>query len=152
MADIIDSASRSRLMARIGSKNTKPETMLGKALFAEGLRYRKNVKGLPGSPDLVFRKFSAAVFVHGCFWHGHDCDLFRLPMTRPEFWSKKIRSNRVRDERAIDALREMGYRPAVVWECAIRGTGKLSLEACARITSDWIKSDREFLDLRGTMH
>jgi DNA mismatch endonuclease (patch repair protein) len=107
-------------MANVKSRNTKPEIVLRRALFSRGLRYRLHVKRLPGTPDLVFPKYRAVVFVHGCFWHGHDCRLFVVPATNREFWVQKIDGNRSRDEQAIRALRGMGWRVMTVWECAVR--------------------------------
>src|SRR5574344_1068154 len=97
MADIFDPENRSALMAGIRSRDTAPEIALRKALFARGLRYRIHDRTLPGTPDLVFPRFLAVIFVNGCFWHAHDCHLFRLPASRGEFWEAKLNSNRARD-------------------------------------------------------
>ena len=94
MPDIVDSATRSRMMAGIRSTNTRPELAIRKALHAAGFRYRLHPRDVPGKPDMAFARYRAAVFVNGCFWHGHDCPLFRLPDTRREFWSAKIERNR----------------------------------------------------------
>src|SRR5579863_3266150 len=119
--DVVDAATRSRMMAGIRAKNTKPEILLRKALHRRGFRYGLHSRGVPGKPDLVFRSRKAVIFVHGCFWHGHDCRFFRLPGTRTEFWQKKIQANRQRDVVVTDQLREEGWRQLVVWECAMRG-------------------------------
>lgn len=120
--DIVDKQTRSRMMSGIRSKNTKPELLVRRLLHRRGFRYRLHVSGLPGKPDLVFPKYHAVVFVHGCFWHGHECKLFRMPGTRTEFWKRKITGNRQRDRRESKALAKLGWRIAIVWECALRGS------------------------------
>lgn len=120
MIDVVDKATRSRMMAGIRARNTKPEVMLRSALHRRGFRFRLHAKGLPGKPDIVLRRYHAAIFVNGCFWHGHDCLYFKLPATRTEFWREKIAANRRNDVRAIDELCSNGWRVAVVWECATR--------------------------------
>lgn len=120
MIDVVDKATRSRMMAGIRARNTKPEVMLRSALHRRGFRFRLHAKGLPGKPDIVLRRYHAAIFVNGCFWHGHDCLYFKLPATRTEFWREKIAANRRNDVRAIDELCSSGWRVAVVWECATR--------------------------------
>ena len=116
--DRLTPEGRSWLMSRVGSKDTKPELVVRRLVFAMGYRYRLHSKHLPGSPDLVFPGRKKVIFVNGCFWHGHDCHLFKLPETRREFWIEKINSNRQRDRLANEALIEGGWRVAVVWECA----------------------------------
>lgn len=108
-------------MSRIRGSDTKLELLVRRALHAHGLRYRLGGAGLPGRPDLVFPRHGAVVFVDGCFWHGHDCHLFRLPKTRPEFWQSKIETNRARDARVDSELRELGWTPLHLWECELRG-------------------------------
>ncbi|SHF06030.1 T/G mismatch-specific endonuclease [Thermomonas hydrothermalis] len=110
-------------MSGIRGQNTKPEILVRSLLHREGFRFRLHVRELPGKPDIVLPKYRAAIFVHGCFWHGHDCPLYRLPGTRPDFWRNKIDRNRASDRRARDALLAAGWRVAVVWECALRGAG-----------------------------
>lgn len=129
-------------MANIKSRNTKPEIVLRRALFARGLRYRLHVKRLPGTPDLVFSKYRAVVFVHGCFWHGHGCRLFVVPATNREFWVQKIDGNRSRDEQAIRALRRMGWRVMTVWECAVRGLDRLPLDLLASKIDRWLHAKK----------
>jgi len=108
-------------MSRIRGSNTKLEVLVRKGLHARGFRYRLGGAGLPGRPDIVLPKYRTVVFVHGCFWHGHDCPLYRLPKTRPEFWQAKIDSNRSRDERVKTQLTEMRWNTVEVWECSLRG-------------------------------
>ena len=98
MVDIVDQATRSKMMAGIKSKNTKPELVIRSGLFARGLRFRLHPKELPGKPDLVFPKYKTVLFVHGCFWHAHDCHLFRIPSSNQEYWQKKLIGNRDRDQ------------------------------------------------------
>lgn len=129
MADVLTAAQRSFNMSRIRGQDTKPELAIRRGLHALGLRFRLHVRELPGRPDLVFPKYGAAVFVHGCFWHGHNCAMFHLPATRRDFWSGKISGNREHDKQAIFALRAEGWRVLVVWECSLRGPGRQKLEA-----------------------
>ena len=121
MADSLTPEQRSAQMSRIRGTNTKLEVLVRSALHARGFRFRLGGSGLPGKPDLVLPKYKAVVFVHGCFWHGHSCPLYRLPKTRPEFWSDKIDSNRQRDARVELQLQDSGWRVEVVWECSLRG-------------------------------
>jgi len=121
LTDILTPEQRSAQMSRIKGKDTKIEVLVRKALHARGFRYRLGGRGLPGRPDLVLPKYRAVILVHGCFWHGHHCHLFRWPKTRPDFWREKIGSNKLRDARTFGALKESGWRPIEVWECSIRG-------------------------------
>jgi len=149
MPDVHDRATRSRNMAAISGKNTKPELIIRKGLHAKGLRYRLHVKGLPGKPDLVFPKYNAALFVHGCFWHRHDCPLFVWPKTRREFWKEKILANVARDTEAIRQLEEQGWRVGTVWECALKGRYRLDLETVIDALADWIDSDTRRFEIEG---
>lgn len=128
-------------MSRIRGKNTKPEMIVRRGLHALGLRYRLHDRQLPGSPDLVFTGRRAAIFVHGCFWHGHDCPLFRLPSTRTDFWSAKIERNRERDAQALEALHSGGWRSLVIWECALRGRGRLPHDLLLGQAYHWLVDD-----------
>lgn len=121
MADVVDKATRSRMMAGIRAVNTRPELLIRRALHAEGLRFRVHRTDLIGRPDVVLPKYRSAVFIHGCFWHGHNCRYFRMPSTRRTFWMAKIRSNRTRDQLVRRVLPRSGWRTVVVWECAVRG-------------------------------
>ena len=115
------SEARSRNMAHIPSKDTKPEEKVRKYLFSQGLRYRKNVKGLPGKPDIVLSKYHTVIFVNGCFWHAHKgCKWFVKPKSREDFWNSKFKYNSERDAKNYQALEELGWRVIVVWECEIR--------------------------------
>lgn len=142
MVDVHDSKTRSRNMAAIKSNNTKPELLVRQALFSNGYRYRLHVDGLPGKPDIVMKKFRTVIFVHGCFWHLHDCHLCKLPKSNKEFWDKKLRLNKKRDEDAVDKLLTSGWRVIIVWECAIRGKTKLSHdELISRLIKQIKRSD-----------
>ena len=116
---------RSRMMAAVRGKDTKPEMAVRRHLHAAGLRYALHRKDLPGTPDIVLRKHRAVVLVHGCFWHGHDCRAGRIPSTRTEWWSAKIAANRARDGRTRDRLAELGWRVFEVWECGIKDAARL---------------------------
>ena len=116
------------MMAGIGPTNTKPEMMIRRGLHALGWRYRLHVSDLPGKPDLVFPRRKAVIFVHGCFWHGHDCALFRWPSTREEFWRAKISGNVARDHRVRQQLLKARWRVLDVWECTLRGRKRMPAE------------------------
>ncbi|MEH2494335.1 DNA mismatch endonuclease (patch repair protein) [Bradyrhizobium sp. AZCC 1678] len=150
MADVVSAAVRSRMMAGIRGKNTKPELIIRRGLHARGFRYLLHDKRLPGKPDLVFPKHRAVIFVHGCFWHGHDCHLFKWPKTRIDFWRKKINRNRTVDQTAIIALKEAGWRCCVIWECGLKGRESLPAKSTIDRTARWLSSRREQHELRGT--
>ena len=139
MADVVDTRTRSRMMAGIGTKNTRPELVVRKCLFKMGLRYRLHRRDLPGAPDVVLPKRRIAVLVHGCFWHSHpNCRLVKAPTTNPEFWRLKLAKNVSRDRRSTAELIAAGWRVLVVWECATRGTAAGELPSAM---SDWIAGD-----------
>ena len=141
MTDIVDQATRSRMMSGIKGKNTKPELIIRKSLHAKGFRFRLHVRDLPGKPDLVFPKYGAVLFVNGCFWHGHGCKYFKVPGTRTEFWFEKISSNRERDERNTALLITAGWRVFTVWECAVRSAiASHSIPALADRIGSWLVS------------
>ncbi|WP_082559997.1 MULTISPECIES: very short patch repair endonuclease [unclassified Brevundimonas] len=138
MADVVDKATRSRMMSGIKGKNTKPEMVVRQGLHRAGFRFRLHAPGLPGKPDLLLPKWRAAIFVHGCFWHRHEgCRFTTTPATRPAFWDQKFGANVLRDERAFVALQKAGWRVATVWECAVRRDARGATERLAR----WITSD-----------
>lgn len=122
MADVKKALTRSELMARIRSRDTRPELQVRHFLWASGFRYRLQGKALPGRPDIVLIRYKTVIFVHGCFWHGHaGCKQFKLPQTRTAFWEDKINRNRARDAAAITKLQAMGWQVIVVWECELAG-------------------------------
>lgn len=144
MVDVMSAERRSLLMSRIRGKDTSPEVKVRRLLWSAGLRYRLHTKGLPGKPDLVFRKWRAVVFVHGCFWHRHsDCPFFRLPKTRTSFWDEKLRRNQERDAATVAALATAGWRVAVVWECGVR----LDAQAVAQDLAAWIRQGTGCIEL-----
>lgn len=147
--DVHSPSVRSKNMRAIRSKDTQPEMSLRKALHANGFRFRLCVKKLPGKPDIVLPKYHAVIFVHGCFWHGHSCHLFKWPSTRPEFWREKIGRNRTNDHKATEALLAGGWRVGIVWECAMRGAGKKNIEDITQSLSDWLRSNAPFIEERG---
>jgi DNA mismatch endonuclease (patch repair protein) len=130
--DIISAERRSALMSRIRGKDTGIEMTVRKGLHRLGFRYRLGGGGLPGRPDIVLSKYRTVVFVHGCFWHGHDCPLYRLPKTRPAFWQAKIDANRERDARKAAQLCTEGWNVETVWECQIRGRRPEAVDALIR--------------------
>lgn len=121
MADVVDKATRSRMMSGVRTQNTKPELLLRSRLHAKGFRYRLHVRTLPGRPDLVLSRLQAVVFVHGCFWHRHrNCRWSNLPKTNTDFWKNKLAKNTIRDRRTIAQLISMGWRVAEIWECSLK--------------------------------
>lgn len=123
--DIVD-PQRSRNMAAIGQKGTKPELVVRRICHALGYRYRLHVKTLPGSPDLVFRQLKKVIFVHGCFWHRHpDCPRTTIPKTRTEFWKKKFADNVSRDRRQMSELSALSWQTMIVWECETKDKEEL---------------------------
>jgi DNA mismatch endonuclease (patch repair protein) len=122
LADVVDKATRSRMMSGIRGKDTTPEKAVRSALHKAGFRFRLHVRDLPGKPDIVLPKYRTAIFVHGCFWHGHECRNFKWPKTRADWWRKKIEANKARDRKARTALRKLGWNVRVVWECEATGT------------------------------
>ena len=112
-------------MSRIGSKNTKPEILVRKYLFSKGLRFRLHSAKLPGKPDIVLPKYKTAIFVHGCFWHGHEgCKYFVVPETRKSFWAGKIENNKLRDKKNIIEIKKKGWNVIIVYECELRSDKK----------------------------
>lgn len=119
--DVHDKATRSYNMSQIKGKNTKPEEIVRKYLFAHGFRYRKNDKRLPGSPDIVLPKYNTVIFVNGCFWHGHEgCKYFVWPQNNADFWREKIQRNIERDKNNYDKLKQLGWNIVFVWECELK--------------------------------
>lgn len=147
MADVVDAETRSRMMAGIRGKETRPERVLRRALHALGIRYRLHDKRLPGRPDLVFPKYRAVCLVHGCFWHRHKgCRYATNPATRPDFWRSKFAENVARDERNERALRAAGWRVATVWECALKK--EPAAHVAGRLES-WLRGDKTTFEAEG---
>lgn len=134
MADNHSQEVRSMNMSHIRSKDNKPEEMVRKFLFSQGFRYRKNVRSLPGCPDIVLPKYRTVIFVNGCFWHKHDCPRFVWPSSNQEYWKPKILGNVARDERNAELLREAGWKVIIVWECELKK--KCREETLIQLVSD----------------
>ena len=148
MPDIVDAATRSRMMAGIRSKNTKPERIVRSGLHRRGFRFGLHSKMLPGTPDLVFPKYRAVIFVHGCFWHAHGCSFFKMPSSRAEFWKGKFARNKAVDRKVRNMLLQDGWRVLVIWECALRGRSEAQIAALLSRVAEWLNSSRPTLELR----
>lgn len=120
MADNHSKEVRSMNMSHIRSTNSKPEEIVRKYLFSKGFRYRKNVRNLPGSPDIVLKRYKTVIFVNGCFWHKHDCPRFVWPSSNLEYWRPKLLGNVERDKRNVSALQDLGWNVIVIWECELK--------------------------------
>ncbi|MBB1201417.1 very short patch repair endonuclease [Enterobacteriaceae bacterium 89] len=138
MADVHNPATRSKNMRAIGTRDTAIEKRLAALLSASGFAFTVQDATLPGRPDFVLQDYRCILFTHGCFWHRHQCELFKVPATRTEFWLEKIGKNVERDKRDIARLCEQGWRVMVVWECALRGKRKLSDAALTERLEEWI--------------
>ena len=149
--DVVDAATRSRMMAGIKGKNTKPELVVRRGLHAAGFRFRLHDRALPGQPDIVLSRWRAVIFIHGCFWHAHDCPLFRWPGTRQDFWRQKIGRNKERDAEVEAALDRAGWRVLKIWECSMKGPGRIGADAVMPLAADWLRSDRKQGEIRGTL-
>jgi DNA mismatch endonuclease (patch repair protein) len=148
--DTVDPQTRSKIMASVGQKNTGAEWVLRRALHRIGLRYRLHDRSLPGSPDLVFSRKRAVVFVHGCFWHSHGCYRSTVPKSQCEFWSEKFRANRSRDERNRVSLLASGWRVVTVWECALRGKAAKPPAVIADSVKTFLDSSEKVVEIGGS--
>lgn len=151
MADVVTPDIRSRMMSGIRGADTKPELIVRRGLHARGFRFRLHDRALPGRPDLVLRKHRATIFVHGCFWHGHSCRLFKWPGSRQDFWRNKIASNVARDEMVERRLIDAGWRVMNVWECATKGPERRPIEEVLDEIVVWLKDGAERGDIRGSV-
>tara|TARA_A100001391_G_scaffold60670_2_gene37818 strand:+ start:926 stop:1381 length:456 start_codon:yes stop_codon:yes gene_type:complete len=149
VVDIVSPAVRSRMMSGIRGRDTKPELLLRKGLHAMGFRYKLHDKSLLGKPDLVFPRYRAVILVNGCFWHGHDCHLFKWPKSREDFWREKIKANIERDRLVSGQLKEQGWRVLRVWECALKGRTKIGLDEVLENSAIWLKGQEQEKDIRG---
>jgi DNA mismatch endonuclease (patch repair protein) len=146
MIDIVDQSTRSRMMAAIGGRNTRPEIVLRRALHSLGFRFRLHSKQVFGRPDIILAKHNAAIFVHGCFWHRHEgCRYKTTPASRREFWAAKFEANVARDSVVRATLLEHGWRVAIVWECALRRPDQI-LDASQRLSS-WLLSRENEIEI-----
>lgn len=148
VADIVDAATRSRMMSGIRSRHTRPERIIRSGLHRLGFRFALHSRRFKGTPDLVLPKYHAVIFVHGCFWHGHDCRYFRMPATRTEFWKAKIARNRANDDSTRKALAGEGWRVLVIWECALRGRPPKEIASVLMRASIWLQGSGRRLELR----
>lgn len=140
--DIVDKATRSRMMSGIRAKNTRPEMFLRQRLHALGFRFRLHAKDIPGKPDIVLPKYRALIIVHGCFWHGHGCRHSVIPKTNVAFWQEKIQGNKLRDARNLKLQLDAGWRCLIVWECAIRCAKKMPSELnMVALSANWLAED-----------
>jgi DNA mismatch endonuclease (patch repair protein) len=129
-------------MASVKNKNSKPEVNLRKALFAKGLRYRIHVSNLPGHPDVVFPKYKAVIFIHGCFWHRHGCKYGNLPVTNTDFWRKKFQKNVVRDQLNIAQLEKLGWRVRIIWSCQLKNRQKVYSDESLQEVMKWLVGEK----------
>lgn len=146
MTDRVSPGVRSRIMSSIRGKNTKPEILVRSELHRLGFRFRIHDKNLPGSPDIVLKKYQAVIFIHGCFWHRHQCRNFKWPSSNPEFWRKKINKNWENDMRAIEQLSDLNWRVCIVWECALSG-GKIQVSKVIGQITDWLNGREKLIDI-----
>lgn len=137
-------------MSGIRGKNTKPELLIRKGLHARGFRFRLHSTKVPGKPDLILPRYRAVILVHGCFWHSHDCHLFKMPSTRPEFWKAKLERNRGRDAEVRSMLLDAGWRLLVIWECALKGKHRLDLNDVLDRAGAWIRGQERVGEIAGT--
>lgn len=133
-------------MRAIRARNTRPELRLRKSLHAAGLRYKLHDRSLPGAPDLVFPKYRAVVFVHGCFWHRHGCRYSKMPATRTAFWANKLALNELRDRQVHNELLGLGWRVGIVWECVLRGPSA-SAEQVTILVTTWLRGKGSELEV-----
>lgn len=147
--DTVGKEIRSKIMSSVGRKNTGPEMALRYSLYRCGIRYRLHDKKLPGSPDLSLPKFHAAIFVHGCFWHAHNCEFSSTPSSRKEYWVPKFEVNKSRDKRKIDALLKNGWRILVLWECALKRNSRFEFDDVLSMIVSWLNSEEIYGEIIG---
>ncbi len=141
MTDVHDKTTRSRNMSAIKGKDTKPEIQIRKLLHSMGYRYRLHVKELPGKPDIVLPKYKVVIQINGCFWHKHECHLFKWPSTRTEFWKNKLNKNAENDRKNIFSLQYQGWRILTIWECALKGKKKIQINEIVELITHFINSE-----------
>lgn len=126
LADIFSKTKRSEVMSRVPRKDSVQEILVRKFLFSNGFRFKKNVKNLPGSPDIVLPKYKTVIFINGCFWHGHSCRAARLPTSNSQFWVDKIENNKRRDRKKNYQLKKLGWKIITIWQCKLNGNEKMN--------------------------
>ena len=149
MTDVLTTEQRHLNMKNIKGRNTKPELLIRQGLHRRGLRFRLNNSNLPGKPDLILPRHGVVVFIHGCFWHGHDCPMFHLPETRREFWRNKIESTKIRDLKVHSELLVLDWRILTVWECSMRGKNRMPPDSLIDSCVDFIHSQARTQVLTG---
>ena len=149
MIDTVDKQTRSRIMAAIRGKDTKPELVIRSILHRGNYRFRLHMANLPGKPDIVLKRHGAIIRVNGCFWHGHKCHLYRLPDSRRSYWREKIRNNRNRDRRNSRELAKLGWRVLTVWECAFNGKTQLDFDDFVDEMFGWLEGGEGGADITG---
>ncbi len=150
MADVVSKEKRSQMMANIKGKNTKPELLVRSGLHRLGYRFKIHDNSLPGKPDIKLTKYRSVIFIHGCFWHKHNCHLFKMPSTRQDFWRSKFETNQINDKENLKKLYDFGWRICVIWECSLKGKTKLPLSKILNFCDEWLKSSDRFLEIKGT--
>lgn len=151
MVDIVNSKTRSRMMSGIRGKNTKPEILIRSLLHRRGFRFRLHDKKLPGKPDIVLPRYRAVILIHGCFWHGHDCHLFKWPSSNETFWKEKITRNKTVDDRVRHELNLAGWRIMTIWECALKGKHKRPIDKIADDIFTWLRSYCHDTEIKGVL-
>lgn len=149
MADTVPPEVRTRIMAAIKSKDTKPELAIRRGLHALGFRYALHTNRFPGRPDMILAKYRAVIWVNGCYWHGHGCGAARLPSSNESYWHPKIERTRARDISNAMAVEAAGWRHLTIWECALRGRGAIGLEAVLKRAAQWIVSGEGPAEIAG---
>lgn len=147
--DIVSPETRSRMMSGIRDKNTRPEILIRGALHKKGFRFKLHDKSLPGKPDLVLPKYHAVIQIQGCFWHGHNCHLFKWPSSRPEFWREKIEGNKKRDALNLQVLLKMDWRVMLIWECSLKGKHRIPFEPLMELVENWLLVGNQFIEITG---
>ena len=150
MFDVHPPHVRSKNMAAIKSSDTRLELLIRKSLHKKGYRYTLNNSKLPGKPDIVLPKHNAALFIHGCFWHCHECALFKWPKTKREFWHEKLTKNKKNDAKNQNELNLQGWRIGIIWECSVRGSCRIPQERLVEIIILWLESEQRRFEVQGT--
>lgn len=149
MTDIFNKEARCQIMSAVRAKNTKPELIARKLIHSMGFRFRLHRKDLPGCPDIVLPKHRKVIIVNGCFWHCHNCDLFKWPKSNVEFWKDKLTKNRKRDKLNIQALIAGGWQVVILWECAIKGKSRLPIDQLGEKLQKAILEQSSLIEIQG---